>query len=188
MAGTPLLVNKTELARILGISTKTVSRYQTEGLPFTGKGQSARFDVTACVQWYAQKQAQIAMSQVDIGKVSLSEEEVKVRKLLAEAQMKELELAQMRGELVLVEDAEKEITRHLTQLRGKVTAIPGVWGAKVLGLKDIHEAVDILSDLVDRLMHELANDEEGDGLDEEDSEADVDESATDLAESEDDEA
>ncbi|EHU07634.1 prophage Qin DNA packaging NU1-like protein [Escherichia coli DEC1C] len=51
-------VNKKKLADIFGVDVRTITAWQSQGLPLVsggGKGTESVFDTTAAIQWYAQE-------------------------------------------------------------------------------------------------------------------------------------
>jgi hypothetical protein len=48
---TPALLDRTGIARALGIGLTTVDRLRRDGLPCVLIGDSPRFEVNACVEW-----------------------------------------------------------------------------------------------------------------------------------------
>lgn len=55
-------VNKKKLAEIFGCDVRTVTAWQSQGLPLVsggGKGNEAVFDTAAAISWYAERDASI---------------------------------------------------------------------------------------------------------------------------------
>ncbi|EGM3942858.1 terminase small subunit [Escherichia coli] len=55
-------VNKKKLADIFGVDVRTITAWQSQGLPLVsggGKGTESVFDTTAAIQWYAQRESDI---------------------------------------------------------------------------------------------------------------------------------
>ncbi|EBH5282221.1 terminase small subunit [Salmonella enterica] len=51
-------VNKKKLAEIFGCDVRTVTAWQSQGLPLVsggGKGNEAVFDTAAAISWYAER-------------------------------------------------------------------------------------------------------------------------------------
>ncbi|WP_105493759.1 terminase small subunit [Escherichia coli] len=55
-------VNKKRLAEIFGVDTRTIERWQTQGLPHVsggGKGVEVTFDSSQVIEWYVQREKEI---------------------------------------------------------------------------------------------------------------------------------
>lgn len=85
------------------------------------------------------------------------------RKVEAEAELTEMELAQRRGELITVDDSVRELTSILEGLRAGVLNVPGKHAPQFLGIHTIAEAQlrlevaasDIMRDLQDRAVQAI---------------------------------
>lgn len=153
-------LTKIELARLLELSDETISNYVRKGMPVTGKGHAARYNLARCTAWLIDFEADKRVRLGQSGNVT--EDDAKVRKLVAEATLKEWEVAELQGRVVRVEDAEHEVTSELQKVRSKLVAIPGTWAARIVGIKDNASATETLENLVFRLMEDLSNDEQND--------------------------
>lgn len=121
-------------AKALGMSKTAVEKARQRGMPADIEGGRA---------WRAQQQEKQG------GKLA----EAQRRKLEAEAQLKEYELAEKMGEMVSVDHAAEEFDRILDQLRSNLVAIPGKYAPRVVGLRTMAEAVTVLEQMVADLMH-----------------------------------
>ena len=151
-------LSKIELARLLDLSDETISNYVRKGMPVTGKGHAARYNLARCTAWLIDFEADKRVRLGQSGNVT--EDDAKVRKLVAEAQMKEYELAELKGLVIRVDDAQKEIQKELERVRSKLVAIPGTWAARIVGIKDNATATETLEELVFRMMEDLSTDEQ----------------------------
>lgn len=126
------------VAHVLGLTTRRVQQLTSEGV-FAKEGRG-RYDLVSCVQayvgfWQDKAEARSAAEHVDG-----SLEESKARKMAAEAELAELQLARERGELVTVEDAVKERTRDYGHLRAKMLNMPAKYAPSTVGCRTIAES------------------------------------------------
>lgn len=155
-------VRKADLCRVLGISDESVSNYVKLGMPVTGKGHGARYNLSECIQWVRAYEVKKAVNSTK-GPGSDSEETLKLRLLTAKVQQEEYEAAKVMGAMVTIDDFEKALSRELERVRVKLLAIPAVWAPQLLGMKEIPDTVDRLNDLVTALMDELQTEPTDDG-------------------------
>lgn len=93
-------------------------------------------------------------------------EKSRARKMAAQAEREELEVAQLRGELVTLEVVEQEWARSLSRARGVLLALPGKIAPDLIGLRSIPEVIAVLEPAVAAAMEALsgagADDDEDD--------------------------
>lgn len=114
VAATTVIVNRQQLARLMGVHPDTVTHSAKAGMPVLdagGRGKESRYDAVDCLTWH---RANIDKNGKDAAQT---------RALTASAELNELKLAQQRGELISVTEA---ISAGQKFVMG--------WRAKVLGL------------------------------------------------------
>jgi hypothetical protein len=94
------------------------------------------------------------MSGVGIG---TPYDEARTRKVNAEAEIAELELAKIRGELVVAEDVVKAWEDVLGALKAKLMAIPTKGAPVVATESEAGKCQEILEDLIREALEELSN-------------------------------
>jgi len=88
---------------------------------------------------------------------NLDYEEARARKVAAEAQITELELAKVRGELVVAEDVVAAWSDTLSSLKAKIISIPSK-AAPILASEDSAGGCQkVLEDLIREALEELSN-------------------------------
>ena len=90
-------------------------------------------------------------------KLGSTYDEARTRKLNAEAEIAELELAKVRNQLVLVEDVVKAWTDTLANLKSKMTSIPSKAAPIVASETEIGVVQEILTDSINEALEELSN-------------------------------
>lgn len=149
-----------QLAGLLNVDERTIRRWQNPAeddaeapkspIPHEKDGRSLRFPLAACVQWYADhraRQAAKALSELDMEKRE---------KLAVERRIKEVELAQLLGEVLTLEDFRREVGSAYDAVRARLLAFPGRAGPMLVGVKSVAEAVARLEPLIREILEELA--------------------------------
>lgn len=148
--------SQTEIAEILGLTTRQIRNLEGEGMPHRAEGNRKLYPLPGAVQWYYQREIARAMP-TDF-------EEAKARKMAAEAALAELELAQAEGRIVTVDDMEKMLSSPLYRLRAKMLSLPSKWAPSLVGCRTVAEAQTRLEAAVEEAMLALAETgEEADG-------------------------
>lgn len=109
-----LWIEAPQLARILNITERRVQQLVKQGLPRTARG---RYPLVASVHFY------IATLRENRPETS-SIEQARLRKLIAQADREELELARERNQVVAIDDAMAAIGRAIGECRAKLLALP----------------------------------------------------------------
>jgi phage terminase Nu1 subunit (DNA packaging protein) len=125
-------VNRTELAEILGISMPTVTSWMGDGLPYIeggGKGKPFVFETSDVLPWWAEnkfRRARPANPQAnpfDDGDQPESYDEAERRKMVANADKAELELAKASGRVVEIDDVAAAVAEMHVKVRTRLLAI-----------------------------------------------------------------
>ena len=90
-------------------------------------------------------------------KIGSSYDEARTRKVNAEAEIAELELATVHGTLVVAEDVVKAWEEVLGALKGKLLSIPTKAAPVVSAESEAGMCQDILEDLMNEALEELSN-------------------------------
>jgi hypothetical protein len=90
-------------------------------------------------------------------KIGSSYDEARTRKVNAEAEIAELELATVHGTLVVAEDVVKAWEEVLSALKGKLLSIPTKAAPIVSAETEAGICQDILEDLMNEALEELSN-------------------------------
>lgn len=125
-------VNRTELAEILGISMPTVTAWMGDGLPYEqggGKGKPFVFDSVACIEWWAENKRRRPRSDpatdpfADPGEATESYEQAERRKMVANADKAELDLAKSAERVVEIADVAAVIAEMHVKVRTRLLGI-----------------------------------------------------------------
>jgi phage terminase Nu1 subunit (DNA packaging protein) len=126
-------VNRTELADILGISMPTVTAWMGDGMPYVeggGKGKPFVFETTECVEWWAENKRRHSRPKLpagdpfaDPGDMPESFDEAERRKMVAQADKAELDLAKAASAVVEIEDVAATIAEMHVRVRTRLLAV-----------------------------------------------------------------
>jgi phage terminase Nu1 subunit (DNA packaging protein) len=117
------IVRVGKVAQALNLTPQRVQQLANEGLPKEDRG---KYDLGKCMLWYIRYlQAALEKKAVPMANgVYAGEREERVRLLRAEADLKEIELAKEQGQLVAIQDVEKEMTDLVLSTKARIMAIP----------------------------------------------------------------
>lgn len=149
--GVDLTVSSADLANYFGVTTRQIANYRSQGMPVQA---SNVYNVRECIEWHVNGRVQAAL-KANQRPVQVDEEDLKLRKLEAEAMAKEIEVEQLRGGLVRVEDAKAELTKHLTSVRNGITSFPARTAPFLVQIQTERIARDILDREIVALMSYL---------------------------------
>lgn len=135
------------MALLYGISGPAISKWKARGMPTNSDGTLNGPDV---VQWRREQDTLTITS----GESSENLERVRA----ATAGIKELELAQKRGELAEVAEVDEEVSRMVISFRMSLQALPAAVAPRLEGL-EAREIMALLTGEVDRILRDLKGDE-----------------------------
>jgi hypothetical protein len=116
------LANVERVAQALNLTEQRVQQLVKEGMPREGRGQ---YDPVKCMLWYIRYlQSALEKKSVPMNDGSFAgEREERVRLLRADADMREIELAKERSQLVAIPDIEQMFTDLVLTTKARVMAI-----------------------------------------------------------------
>lgn len=126
------ILNAERLAEFLGLTKQRVHQLVAEGLPRELRG---KYDLEKSARWYIRYlQAAIEKKAIPLeGDELVSEQRERVRKMRLEADLKEIELARERAQLVAVQDVEKEMADLVLTTKARIMAVPPRLAPELLG-------------------------------------------------------
>lgn len=151
------LVGSTAVAQALNITTRRVEQLVKEGMPRAGRG---RYDLGACLLWYVrylQKalEARSPRTNTGAGGDLADFGEAKLRSARADAELKELELARQRGEVVEVEAAARLWDDAVTRMRARMVSSINATAVRIVNLTTIAQAHAALRLVIDDALREV---------------------------------
>lgn len=150
------ILNRTELADHLGLAMPTIDDWIRRGCPVVergGRGKAWKFNSADVRQWRDDD----IRSQVG-GSANASMEDLRQRKLAAETEQAELDLARAKDELVPVDQYHRALIKAFGEVRaGMRNVVPGRAVRRLIGeddqtrfkmvlLEEIDHALDVLAD------------------------------------------
>jgi phage terminase Nu1 subunit (DNA packaging protein) len=126
------IVSVGKVAKALNLTPQRVQQLANEGLPREDRG---KYDLGKCLLWYIRYlQAALEKKAVPMANGGYAgEREERVRLLRAEAELKEMELAKEREQLVAIADVEREWSAIVLSVKARIMAIPARLAPEILG-------------------------------------------------------
>jgi phage terminase Nu1 subunit (DNA packaging protein) len=125
-------VDVTKIASALNLDERRVQQLVKEGMPREARGQ---YDPVKCMLFYI-RYLQAALERKSVPTVDggyAGEREERVRLLRADADLREMELAKERGQLVAITDVEMEMTDLVLTTKARILAIPPRLAPELVG-------------------------------------------------------
>lgn len=172
MATNKYAESREEIADILGVDVRTITNYRKRHPDFPVKidGKRVRFPIARCVTWKIDRAVADAIaSMAPAAPKDLADAEK--RRAIADAEFAEIRVQKLRAEVVLAEDAIREIQESYARVRARFVAVPGEYAPRFLNLTSIPQAVAQLRDLTSTVLSELQQvqvsdeDDEGSSVD-----------------------
>lgn len=123
----PRILGIKQIAAALNLTPSRIQQLVQEGLPKKLRG---KYDQDECTGWYIRYLQALVEKKAIVdegGKVFANEREERLRLLRADADLREIELARERGQLVSIEDVEHEMADLILVTKARVLAV----GARV---------------------------------------------------------
>lgn len=156
-AGVPGHLTQAELERVTGLSRQTLAELAREpDCPREKRGGRWVYPWPAWNEWRINRRVDRAVERAKPENYDAA----KTRKMAADAELAELELARERGHLITLVDATKIADDAFDRVRARLVSIPGKEAYRFVGLKAIPKAVTALRDVIDVVMAELSGEPE----------------------------
>lgn len=152
------IVNKTDLAEILGLTLKGVDDMVRRGCPYvrkgSGRGREWQFDTAAVREW---REDRIRAEQETSRPKVVNLEHERLLKLAAERALAELELARVSGEMVRIDQVVETVDQDYANVRARILLIPNKLAPRVPRIRTVAEARKLLHDELREVLHELSS-------------------------------
>lgn len=149
--GSPETLSRAGVKALLGISDSEMSNLLQQGLPAIDRGRpgvSGTYDPIAVQEWYESHKGK---------KVKTADmQESRARKEAAQARMAELELEELEGKVVRIEEVAAQVETEYIRVRSKLLSLPTKASGLVLGMSTQADIQDVLDTLVREVLDELA--------------------------------
>lgn len=152
-----------DIASLLGVSERMVRNYiKDNNLPCRQDGRKRLFVWNEVREWYVAYRIDLAGSrgslapQIPVNGDNESLEEAILRKTKAEADIKELQLAEMRKQVASIEDVEKVLTSANLATKTQIEALPSKLAIQLIGIDDQGKIHGIIQRETFQLLTNLA--------------------------------
>jgi phage terminase Nu1 subunit (DNA packaging protein) len=111
-----------KIAKALNLTEQRVQQLVKEGLPREARG---RYDTVKCLRWYI-RYLQMALKKKSVPTLEggfVGEREERIRLLRADADLREIELARERSQLISIADVEAAMTDLVITTRARLMAL-----------------------------------------------------------------
>tara|TARA_R110001632_G_scaffold17964_2_gene56212 strand:- start:110 stop:583 length:474 start_codon:yes stop_codon:yes gene_type:complete len=140
-----------QVAKELDLSTKMVNDLIARGT--ITKQDRAQYDLVTARTEYIRHLRKVAAGRVQAGELDLGEERARLAKEQADA--KEMENANLRGELVFIDDVAKQFGQQASAVRTRLLAIPSKAAPLVLNCTKPAEARQVIEEMIEEALNEL---------------------------------
>ena len=149
------MVSSGELAKVLGKSDRTIQMLAKAGTITCEKVKNKnQYDLYTVVQEYIESLTYRDVPEVSSLEEAKTREEVRYKR--AKADMMELELKELEGQMHSAEDVEAMTTDLVLAVRSALLSLPGRLGADVAEVETATEASEIIKKSVCEVLEELA--------------------------------
>lgn len=146
------------IARIFGVSTRRVEQLKTEGI-IKGQGKPTKYDLLPTIQAYIKylsdkangREKKQTDAQLETERLSAD-----ARIKQAKAEMAELELRELKGELHRASDVEAITTDHVMFVRSMLMALPGKLAVDLASIGSAPEAAERIKQEVYGILNRLS--------------------------------
>jgi phage terminase Nu1 subunit (DNA packaging protein) len=149
------IVNQRELAEIVGVANNTLQAWRSEGMPCLAtadkKGQAARYDTAAVIDWLRGRAAGSAGEDT----INARYEQARLTKLKADNEA--LDVAQKEGTLIEAAAVAEVWDRLLGNFRSRLLSLPSGMADELAPLTDPREIQAVLKIIINQVLEELAN-------------------------------
>ncbi|WP_316219078.1 terminase small subunit [Bradyrhizobium sp. SZCCHNR2026] len=158
------IVNRQELADILGYSLPTISSWTEDGMPVKSQGSRGRqfeYDTAECVKWLLARARGEAKAKtaatVNDGGDDITMDKARLRNEIAKAKLSELELAQEMGLVRPIDMVVKVLSNEIANARARLLGIPSKLRPAIQLEVGSPEGTKTLVNEVERLILEALN-------------------------------
>ncbi len=149
-------LNKSELSETFSVTIRTIDDWTRRGCPHTSKGRKGQgwgFSLPDVVKWRVEYLISTGSSN---GKIK-SLQGAQLRKTMAEAALKELELSTAMGKLIPKDIAITIIQKLIANCRARLLALPNKLAPIALSTKSVNGMKEIIENGIHDALRELAN-------------------------------
>ena len=153
------LVNKFELAEIIGKSERTITTWQKNGMPISvdGKrGEANQYDSQEVIDWFVQREINNVLQMEGSDKSIYNFEVERARHEYHKANIAEMEQDLKKGQTIEMEIVSEVQNRMFAGFRAKCLSLPSKIAPRVVYLDDLAEIENELRTAIYDALHEFA--------------------------------
>jgi phage terminase Nu1 subunit (DNA packaging protein) len=140
-----------QIAHVLKLTPRMVNLHvKDHGMPRVSRGE---YDLVQCVHWYIDYKDQLIK---EARRGDESEQQARARLVKATANLRELELARARREVIPVATVQIVWERIVVSFKTKVLSIPTKLPQRLVACKDINQIKDLLEREIGEALNELS--------------------------------
>lgn len=146
-------VNRTGLAEVFGVAMPTVDMWRKDGCPVVtmgGRGKEWEFDTAQVAVWLRERDVLAAT-----GDKVTDKDELQRRKLAAETEKAELELAKAKGEVAPLDQVERVVARAFAEVRAGMRNLPQRTVSMLIGETDERRFKTVMMAEIDEVLKSL---------------------------------
>lgn len=143
------IVNKRELAQIIGVSERTLTEWQREGLPMvvnSGRGSSNQYDTEAVIAWRIAREVNGAQNESQKDRLDRLRGDQIERQMAIESR-----------ELITAAEIEPAIGRFIFDAVALLTGIPDKYAPIIEAAGSLDAQHAVLEDMVDEIRQMLGS-------------------------------
>lgn len=146
-----MLVNKRQLSEILGVSERALTDWQKLEIPLPAvyaerRGQENQYDTRKVIEWIVSREI-----------ANLKVEKPKDKLYRVQAELKELELEEKRGNLAPTSLFEQAWETHIVAARMELLNLPEIAAQEISARYNVEIDVEIISELVHKALEKLSD-------------------------------
>lgn len=145
-----MLVNKRQLSEILGVSERSLTEWQKEGLPVASyadnRGQANEYESGDVIRWMIQRELE-----------RLNKEKPRDRLDRLKADAIELDIKERTGELAPAALFERAWSDHILAARTEFLTMPDMLATELSAVLGVEVDPDVIAMYINRALEKLAN-------------------------------
>ena len=151
-----------DVAELLDVQDRTIRNWMKyKGMPSTSDERGRRFNWRLVLPWYVKMMAEMEGKRRNPPTVIRHDYvenivQAELRLAIASADLKELDLAVRRGQIVAIDDVGKSIQDVAKALQTEILAWPTVMVGRVFGVRDRNQLFGVLTSSARELCQRLA--------------------------------
>ena len=149
--------SRAEIARICGVAVETIDRWLARGMPIRkqgGRGVAHKFNAAEVIDW---RIARATAKREEVSSDVLDLEEARARKVAAEAESAELDLAARLGELVEVDTVAELVESAFATVRLRLLSVPSKVAPRIASIRSAAKCRRMLEDEFREALDELVD-------------------------------